>query len=208
MMEFLQRFGVSIAMFIVSTVASFIFGRWRGTLRARREWEQKHFLDRINISMNVFSEGRLKIRTMFERSLEEIFQNKIAAEKVRAASKKTTAANALLPIDKEDCWYLLNFVLNSVAEHFSEGVVKEDAGIPIKKIPYAIFLTCEVVGEDRIRKVRAMMIKKEHLADFPYKEQLPLLENPWHETRVQTLRKAADVFQTHPENFLTIEICV
>src|SRR5262245_24229491 len=100
LIEFLQRFGVSIAMLVVSTVASFVFGRWWGTYRARREWEQKHFLDRINISLNLFSEGRLKIRTLFERSVDEVFQNKIAVEKIRAACRKTTADNPMLPIGK------------------------------------------------------------------------------------------------------------
>src|SRR5262249_19072603 len=123
--EFLQRSGVSILMLVISTVASFVLGRWWGSRRARREWEKKHFFGRINISLNLFTEGRLKIRTIFERSLEEVFLNAVAVEKIRAASLRTTIEDPLLPLAKEDCWYLLNFVLNAVAEHFSAGVVRQ-----------------------------------------------------------------------------------
>jgi hypothetical protein len=195
-------------MLAVSTVASFILGRWWGSRRARREWERKHFLGRINVSLNAFSEGRLRIRTIFERSLEEVFLNTIAVEKVRAASLSTTVENPLLPMAKEDCWYLLNCVLNAVAEHFSAGAVRQDAGQPVRAVNYAICLTCEEVGEDRIRKVRAMLIRQELLRAFPYEETMPELENPWHETRVLTLRKAAKAYKTQPENFLHLEICV
>jgi hypothetical protein len=206
--ELLQRSGVAVLMLVVSTVASFILGRWWGSRRARREWEKKHFLDRINISLNAFSEGRLKIRTIFERSLDEVFLNAVAVEKIRAASLRTTVENPLLPIAKEDCWFLLNFVLNAVAEHFSAGAVRQDAGQSVRVVTYAICLTCEEVGEDRIRKVRAMLVRQELLRAFPYQETMPELENPWHETRVLTLRKAAAVYKTHPENFLHLEVCV
>src|SRR5262249_55453825 len=178
--ELLQRSGVSILMLVISTVASFVLGRWWGSRRARREGEKKHFFGRINISLNLFTEGRLKIRTIFERSLEEVFLNGVAVEKIRAASLRTTIDDPLLPLAKEDCWYLLNFVLNAVAEHFSAGVVRQDAGHPVRTVNYAICLTCEVVGEDRIRKVRAMLIRQELLQDFPYQAKMTELENALH----------------------------
>lgn len=206
--ELAQKSGVSIIMLVVSTVASFVLGRWWGNYRARQQWARKEFLGRINISLNILGDGWLKIRTIFERSLDEVFLNPIAIDKVRAASRQTTATNALLPIPREDCWFLLNFVLNAVAEHFSVGMVRHDAGEPVRRVAYSICLTCEVVGDERIRKVRAMVVQEEHLRNFPYAEQMPQLENPWHETRVQTLRQLANIYQTNPENFLRLEICV
>jgi hypothetical protein len=206
--DLFQRTGTSIAMLLISTVASFVFGRWWGNRAARRDWQRKEFYNRINISLNILADGKLKIRTLMERPLAQVFSNKIAEEKVMAASRRTTVANPMLPIAKEDCWYLLNFVLNEVAEHFSAGHVRQDAGEPVKAVTYLICLTCEVVGDERIRKTRAMLIRKDVLENFPYKDQLPELENPWHETRVQTLRTAAELYKTHPENFLKLEICV
>jgi hypothetical protein len=206
--ELLQRISNNIIMLVITTVASFIFGRWWGNRQAHREWQRKEFYNRINISLNILTEGRLKIRTIMERSLEQVFTNKIAVEKVMAASQKTTIANPMLPIAKEDSWYLLNFVLNAVAEHFSAGQVRQDAGVPVTKIAYVICLTCEVVGEERIRKVRAMMVRQDVLENFPYKDGMPELENPWHETRVQTIRTASEQYKTNPENFIKFEVCI
>lgn len=206
--EFGQRFGLSIAMLIVTTTASFVFGRWWGQRRAQREWSRKEFYDRINISLTLIQDGRLKIRTIMERSLDEVFTNKVAAQKVLDASQRTTVSNPMLPIAKEDCWYLLNFVLNTVAEPFSLGFVKQDLGETVKTIQYVIFLTCEVVGDERIRKVRALIVRQELLENFPYRDNMPELENPWHETRVQTLRTAADLYQSAKEQFIRLEICM
>ena len=113
-----------------------------------------------------------------------------------------------MPIAKEDRWYLLNFVLNAVAEHFVAGNIRQDAGQPVTLVKYALFLTCELVGDERIRKVRAMLIRRELLEDFPYHDSLPRLENPWHEDRIKTLRAAAALFKKEPDNFLTLEDCI
>src|SRR5262249_27293439 len=146
---------------------SFLAGRWWGNYRARRQWERKDFLGRIIVSLNMLHENRLRIRTIMERTLEEMFPNALVVEKVRDAAMKTTRDNPIMPIAKDDCWYLLNFVLNGVAEHFVQGVIKMDAGVPVTKTAYGLFLTCEQVGEERIRKVRAMLLRKEHLENFP-----------------------------------------
>ena len=122
----------------------------------------------------------------------------MAVDKIRWASLHTKVDNPILPIEPKDRWYLLNFVLNAVAELFTAGLVRYDAGQPLKPVPYLIFLTCEVVGEDRIRKVRAMMIRKDQLLDFPYWDSIPKLEQQWHEDRIVTLRRAAELYKKEP----------
>jgi hypothetical protein len=206
--EVLSKVAVGIILFLCTTALSFFVGRWWGRYQARRQWESKQFLGRIIVSINSFTDGWLKIRTVFERSLEEVFLNPVAVAKVRAASLRTTPDNPLLPIAKEDRWYLLNFVLNAVAERFSNGMVCYDAGQALKAVTYLVFLTCEVVGEDRIRKVRAMMLRKDLILDFPHKDGLPKLEQPWHGDRVVTLRRACELYQKEPDLFLPIEIYV
>jgi hypothetical protein len=143
-----------------------------------------------------------------ERDLSALFFNSIAVEKIRSAAKQTTIDNPLLPIAKEDRWFLLNFVLNAVAEQFAAGQVKRDAGVPVTAVTYALFLTCEQVGDERIRKVRTMLIQKKHLEDFPFPEEMPKLERPWHEDRVRTLRRAAAVYKSEPDQFLMLEVCI
>jgi hypothetical protein len=127
---------------------------------------------------------------------------------VRSASLRTTTDSPVLPIAREDRWYLLNFVLNSVAEHFSGGLVRYVAGDPLRPVRYLLFLTCEVVGEDRIRKVRAMMLRKELVEEFPYFDSMPRLEQEWHGDRLVTLRRAAEFYRKEPDNFLPIEVYV
>jgi hypothetical protein len=206
--EVLKKVVSAVLIFFATTVASFVVGRWWGRYQARRQWERKQFLGRIIVSLNSFADGWLKIRTIFERSLEDVFLNPVAVQKVRAASLRTTVDNPVLEIAPQDRWFLLNFVLNAVAERFSSGLVRYDAGQPLRPVTYLLFLTCEVVGEDRIRKVRAMMVRKDLLEDFPYRDSMPRLERDWHADRITTLRRAAELYQKEPDNFLALEIYV
>jgi hypothetical protein len=198
----------TIIVAAVTSVVSFVVGRYWGRYKAHREWQRKEFLGRIIVSLNIFADDLLKIRTVMERSLEEVFLNQLAIEKVLAAARRCTPDNPILPIDKPDRWYLLNFVLNAVAEHFVIGQVKLDAGVPVTGVRYALFLTAERLGEERIHKIRAMLIRQEHLVKFPYPDAMPKLENPWHDDRIKTLRRAAELYAREPDNFLMLEVCV
>lgn len=206
--EVVRRTLVTVLASAASAAIAFYAGRWYGRYKAGKEWHAKEFMDRIIVSLNIFADGALKIRTVLERSLDEVFLNPVAVEKVRAAARATTRDNPLMPVAKEDRWYLLNFVLNAVAEHFVAGHIRRDAGQPVTVVRYALFLTCELVGEERIRKVRAMLVRRDVLENFPYPDTLPALENPWHDIRVQTLRAAAAAFAREPDQFLTLEVCV
>ena len=203
-----KKIAVAAIVGVVSSVASFVIGRYWGRYKAHREWKNKEFMGRVIVSLNIFADGALKIRTIMEKNLEDVFLNQIAVNKVLAAAYRCTADMPVMPIAKEDRWYLLNFVLNAVAEHFVAGQVKYDAGEKVAVVRYALFLTCELVGDERIRKVRAMLVKVEHLASFPYPDTLPKLENPWHEDRVKTLRAASVLYAKEPDHFLTLEVCV
>jgi hypothetical protein len=201
-----KRIVVSVVVFFCTTVASFLVGGWWTRRRHQKEWSTKHFSDRIIVSLNNFADGYLKIRTIFERSLDEVFINSVAIQKIQAAARQTTNREPMLPIDKKDRWFLLNFVLNAVAEKFVMGLVRYDAGVPARPVKYLLWLTAEAVGEDRIRKVRAMMIQKELLANLP--ETMPKLEQPWHADRMVTLRAAAAAYARDPDNFLELEVYV
>ena len=203
-----KKLAITIAVSVLTSFAAFAFGRYYGRWKARREWQSKEFLNRVIVSLNIFSEGTLKIRTVLERSIEEVFLNPIAIEKIQYAVKRCTSESPILPIPKEDRWYLLNFVLNCVAEHFVAGQIRLDAGEKVTVVRYALFLTCEVVGDERIRKVRAMLVRRDLLVDFPFPDAMPKLENPWHADRIKTLRRAAALFAAEPDNFLILEACV
>ena len=206
--ELVRRTVITILVAAVTSTATFFAGRWYGRYKAGRQWHAKEFLDRVIVSLNIFADGTLKIRTVLERSLDEVFLNPLAVDKVLAAARATTKDNPLMPIAREDRWFLLNFVLNAVAEHFVAGNIRQDAGQPVTVLRYSLFLTCELVGEERIRKVRAMLVRRELLEDFPYPDTMPKLENPWHDDRIKTLRAAAALYKREPDQFLTVEVCV
>jgi hypothetical protein len=203
-----KRTLVTILVAAITSTATFFFGRWWGRYKASRQWHSKEFLDRIIVSLNIFADGYLKIRTVLERSVEEVFLNRLAIDKVEAAARKTTNEAPIMPIPPQDRWYLLNFVLNAVAEHFVNGNIRQDSGQPVTVVKYALFLTCELVGDERIRKIRAMLIRADLLTSFPYEDSLPKLEDPWHADRIKTLRAAAALYKKEPDNFLTLEVCV
>lgn len=206
--DYTKRIVVTVLVAVTTSTATFFVGRWWGRYKARRQWQSKEFLDRIIVSLNIFADGFLKIRTVMEKSLDEIFLNKVAIQKVWTAARATTVDKPVMPIAREDRWFLLNFVLNAVAEHFVTGHIKQDAGQPVTPVRYALFLTCELVGDERIRKVRAMLVREELLADFPYADAMPKLEREWHSDRIVTLRHAAELYKKEPDNFLTLEVCV
>ena len=206
--EYTKRIVVTILVALTTSVATFVFTWWWARRRAYQQWHSKEFLDRIIVSLNIFADGFLKIRTVMEKSLDEIFLNKVAVDKVWVGARATTVDKPVMPIPKEDRWFLLNFVLNAVAEHFVAGHIRQDAGQPVVTVRYALFLTSELVGDERIRKVRAMLVREDILAAFPYQDTMPKLEREWHADRIVTLRHAAQLYQTEPDNFLILEVCV
>ncbi len=206
--EMLQKVAISGSITIVSSLAAFLIGRYRGRYKALQEWKSKAFLNRVIVSLNIFEAGFLKIRTVLERSIQDVFLNSIAIEKVELAAKACTLNDPLIRLPKADRWFVLNFVLNNVAEHFAAGQIKLDAGVPVTKVRYALFLTCEVLGEERIRKIRAMLVREDHMKSFPYPDTLPRFESPLHEERIKTLRKAAEAYAAEPDLFLMMELCV
>jgi hypothetical protein len=206
--EYTKRIIVTVLVAATTSTVTFFAGRWYGRYKASRQWQAKEFLDRIIVSINIFADGFLKIRTVMEKSLSEVFLNRVAIAKVSAAARATTVDKPVMPIAREDRWYLLNYVLNAVAEHFVAGHVKQDSGQPVVTVKYALFLTCEHVGDERLRKVRAMLVRQDVLENFPYPDTMPQLERDWHTDRVKTVRHAAELYKKEPDNFLTLEVCV
>lgn len=187
---------------ILFTAAGWVLGK----RRARSQWQRKEFLHRVNISLNMIRDGKLMIRTIIEKSCEEVFLNKVAVETIDAAARSTTEKNPILPLPKEEYWYYLNSLLNEVAEKFSEGQIKRDLKLPVNSERYLISLTCERAGPVRTQKIRGMLIQKQLLENLPAEQ--PKLESPNHITRWETLNFLAAQWKSAPHQFLEIEICV
>lgn len=179
-----------------------LIGKWR----ARVNWTKKEFLDRLNVSLNVFHEGKLLIRTILEESCREIFLNTVAVDTIATAAYKTTEDDPILPLPDGDYWYYLNAVLNEVSERFALGQLKRAVGEPVRQETFLICLTSECAGTMRTRKVRAMLVQKKILQNLPKDE--PQYESPTHATRWKTLQKLSAEFVMHPQKFIEVEICL
>ena len=190
---------------IVTAAAFAAIGWYFGKRKAAADWERREFYDRMNISLNILRDGRLKIRTLNETRCELLFPNSKAAQTVIEAAKNTTLDDPILDLPKDDYWYYLNAVLNEISEQFAVGSIREDLGMPVTCDDYLICLTSEADGGIRMRKVRALVIKKDLLLNLP--EEQPKLDRPTHSTRWTTLHKLAKAYATDPSRFLTVQIC-
>lgn len=204
-----SRLVTTLIVAAITTPISYLFGRYVGLYRARRKWKRKDLLNRLTVSLNILSQGHLKLRTIFDRPFDQIFPNEAVADGVLKAASQCTADNPVVAVAKEDRWFVLNFVLNAIAEVFAHGSLKQDIGGSVQCVRYGLFLTCEVLDQERLRKVRAMLIRLEDLEQFPIPlGEMPALESPLHADRVITLRKAAELYHKEPDLFLTIDLCV
>jgi len=189
------------------TAACFMLVGWMmGKRRERLKWEQRSFLDRLNVSLNSLAENRLRIRTLIEKPGEEVFLNKVAFSRLIKYAEQTRLGEPIIPIPEADRWFYLNSVLNEVSEQFNLGQLAADNQLPVKRQSYLLCLTREAEGDVRTQKIRAMLIRKDQLLALP--ETAPELERPRHLTRWQTLQRMAQMYQTTPSHFVEIEIVI
>jgi len=190
-----------------SLVTLLIGGAWV-QYSARRRWENRDFLDRLHVSLNVFVSGELKIRTILERALADVIPNAHARRKIEVAARRATPSAPILRLPDQDLQFVLNCVLNVAAEHLGgAGLIRLACGELVTARLYALFITSEPVAERRQRKIRAIVIARDTLTDFPYPVDAPTFEHPWHVDRLQTLRHAAELYRSNPELFAHLEVC-
>ncbi|HQX50133.1 MAG TPA: hypothetical protein PLR25_09505, partial [Planctomycetaceae bacterium] len=140
------------------------------------------------------------------KECEDVLLNKVAVDRLIKAAQLTTVDNPLIPVADEDRWFFLNAILNDLSETFATGLFRREAGKPVDAIHYLICLTNECDGDIRTRKVRAMVIRKETLINFP--KEPPALERPHHAIRLKTLQKMQKAYATDPGHFIEVEIVV
>jgi hypothetical protein len=183
-----------------------MFGLFVGRWRAAREWKRREFFNRINVSLNSIVQGKLLIRTVLEKTCEEVFLNKVAVERLLQSAPKTTVDKPIIPLEKDDRWFFLNAVLNELSETFAVGLFKREAGQGHESVRYLICLTNECDGEIKTRKIRAMVIRKDVLLKLP--EEAPAFESPNHSIRWRTLQAMKAMYVSDPSFFIEAEIIV
>tara|TARA_R110002096_G_scaffold147671_29_gene307908 strand:- start:1703 stop:2311 length:609 start_codon:yes stop_codon:yes gene_type:complete len=192
--------------FELTTSLIFLGAGWAiGMHRAKRKWAKREFYDRLNVSLNILRDGKLKIRTLVEKSCEEVFLNAATTQAVTEAARRTNSNDSILDLPIDEYWFYLNSVLNEISEHFAAGYLKRDAGEALLTEKYLVCLTSEEAPEIRQRKVRAMMIRKDVLTQLPAEK--PQFESPFHETRWKTLQQISAEYGREPRRFIEVEVC-
>lgn len=172
--------------------------------RSKKAWQHREFFHRVNFSLNSIVDETLRIRTLAEKSCEEVFLNKTAVTALVAAAQKTKPGLPIIPLQNDDYWFYLNSVLNELSEQFASGLIARDAGKDTQTVQYVICLTNEADGDVRTRKIRAMVIQKQLLLSLP--KQAPKFESPHHRVRWESLMHMAREFPKNPTWFLELEI--
>lgn len=183
-----------------------LWGRWLST----SAWKKKEFKNRILLSLNSLTTDEqgntfLRLRTLFEREMEDIFHNRIMVALVKQGIKDVQVGDPILKFPKEDAWYVLNAVLNKISEQFSTGGLRKDMGMPVTTKWYTFCLTFEIEGAIRMQKPRIMMIERDKLINFPASDDIRV-ESEKHLIRIQTLRTLQRKRQTNPHLFMDIEL--
>ncbi len=195
----------NIAAALVLLALGWFWSRWH-TLRM---WQTKQFKDRMVLSLNtvqkVDGKYKLTLRTLFEKDVYEVLQNRSMVRIVEHAIDQVTPENPLLKIDKENTWYVLNAILNKIAEQFDDGILRRDMGLDVTTKRYVFCLTFEKEGGLRMQKIRVMLIQKESLLEFPESGEI-LLESEKHSTRIQTLRLLKQEYNKDPSLFMELEL--
>lgn len=196
--------GNLIAGLVILAVGWF-WSRWH----TMRTWQTKQFKDRVVLSLNTLQQKNeknfLTLRTLFEKDLYDVLQNRSMVSIVEHTIEEVTPENPLLRISKEDSWYVLNAVLNKIAEQFAVGTIRRDMGCDIQSKRYLFCLTFEREGGLRMQKLRIMLMQKEHLLNFPETGEI-LLESEKHSTRIQTLRILKQEYAHSPHLFMELEL--
>lgn len=182
-------------------IASYLAGR-----KSRTLWQKREFLDRLNVSLTSIHDGRLRIRTILEMDVNDIFLNRSASSTIVQLAKQTTPTDPLIPIPENDRWYYLNAVLNEISERFAIGHLRQDAGQSVAVEDYVLCLTCERAGAVRTQKIRAMLVRRALLEALPTEE--PEYESPNHATRWETLQVMAGRWRAAPNEFLSMQLCL
>ena len=144
-------FGLKFSAQYVLLSVGWLWGRWKSGVA----WKQKKFTKRVVLSLNTLSFEEveekgvkkqrpvLQLRTIFERDAIYVFQNEIMADILGKCLKEVQPSDCLVHFPEKDAWYMLNAVLNQIAERFSDGIMRKDAGLPVETRWYTFCMTYE-----------------------------------------------------------------
>ena len=164
-------------------------------LRERYEWKSGRFGKRVNISLNVLANGVLRIRTVHEHTMQDIFLSSYARKLLAKAAKKTTISDPFLHFENErDAWLVYNDVINMISSMYSGHMLSAAAQGRLDETQFLIAITWERDEEVRIQKYRVLLVQENVLNELESRSN-PDLEVPHHRPRIAALQMMRKQFQ-------------
>jgi hypothetical protein len=178
--------------------------------RARLAWTKRHFLTRVNFSVNYVEGGFLRIRTLREVDITQVLlNNEHGIRMLMRAARRTTLQKPFLELPPNDAWIVLNAILNELSEQCATGFLARSMGAPAATGSYLFGITCEKDRSIRMNKLRVMVIEKsllERIHELDYLE----FEQPSHRVRYQTLNRMREIYldEARRHNLMEVELAV
>lgn len=184
---------------------------WRRRTK-KQHWRARTFLSRVITSVDFIQGNLLKIRTLWEQEIHEVLlSNEEATEVVLAAAEATKkGGDPFLEIPIPDYWYVLNAVLNELAEGFQEGTLAlANGSTAFRTVRYIFGITCEKGDGIRAQKIRVIMVSEDYLSQLALgKIEKPEFESPTHELRWLTHQQMAHRYEKKSVSLMAIDLPV
>lgn len=165
----------------------------------RSKYKNRIFLDKINFSLNeITKDGKLLMRTLEERSADDVWQSSVAVNMVAQAAKETTETEPFLQFeDPEDLNFMKRCALNTLSTRFASAFVARSVGLPIKAKNFVYGITCEKYPRIRKQKIRIMVVAEEQLIANLQGDFADCIDTEGkftREDRVKTLKRMAELY--------------
>lgn len=124
------------------------------------EWYRGRFESRLNISINRFVNGMLRIRGIEEDDIKNIVLSSYARKLVKKAAKNTTLGYEFLHFDNErDAWMVYNEIVVGISKIYGTEVLWADIHNVEAEAKFLIAITWERDADVQIQKLRVIMVQ-------------------------------------------------
>jgi hypothetical protein len=124
------------------------------------EWYRAKFESRLNISINRFVGGVLRIRGIEEDDVKRIVLSPHARKLVKKAAKRTTLGYEFLSFDNErDAWLVYNEIVIGISKIYGAEMLFADIHNLEDEAKYLIAMTWERDAGVQIQKLRVIMVQ-------------------------------------------------
>ena len=128
--------------------------------RERFDWWRRVFDNRLNVSLNTFVDGVLRLRGLDEDETKRISISPHALRLMNKSSKNTTLEDEFLRFgSKMDEWLVYREVVIGISKIFSAAIILADIRGITEEVEYLVAITDERDAAVIVRKKRAIVVQ-------------------------------------------------